>query len=155
MLTLLLSLNIAMCSGPSLSVTMTGLRVIISPPPLGKILALATISNTLVLPALWSPTTTTCKCEERKKRGKEEREREKGMRDSSFTEPLTPITKVTAHLRQGIDKSIFSTRLGFKISQKVQHISVHFNQRLLYKDNQWSATITIELMHSYTYTLTY
>lgn len=39
--------------------TLTGERVIISPEPLGKILAWAIISSTLVLPALWSPTTTT------------------------------------------------------------------------------------------------
>ncbi len=32
------------------------------PPPCGNIRALATISRTLVLPALWSPTITTCKC---------------------------------------------------------------------------------------------
>ena len=55
--------TIAIHSGLLLRVTMVGLRVIISPPPRGNIRALATISRTLVLPALWSPTTTTtCKC---------------------------------------------------------------------------------------------
>ena len=39
--------------------TLTGERVIISPDPLGNIRAWAIISNTLVFPALWSPTTTT------------------------------------------------------------------------------------------------
>lgn len=45
---------------------MTGERVIISPEPRGKILAWAIISNTLVFPALWSPTTTTYSIGERR-----------------------------------------------------------------------------------------
>ena len=79
------SLKRATWNGPSLSVTFTGARVIISPAPLhphiskaalvlhplhaiahlqsahrGKMRACAIISRTLVLPELWSPTTTTC-----------------------------------------------------------------------------------------------
>ena len=85
------SLKRATWNGPSLSVTFTGARVIISPAPLhpqsskaasaseheheheqcpassgaqsahrGKMRACAIISSTLVLPELWSPTTTTC-----------------------------------------------------------------------------------------------
>ncbi len=56
--------TIATCFDPLLWVTVVGLciRVIISSPPRGNIRALATISRTLVLPALWCPTTTTCKC---------------------------------------------------------------------------------------------
>ena len=43
---LVLSLNLAVWKGPSLSVTITGDRVIISPLPRGNIRACATISNT-------------------------------------------------------------------------------------------------------------
>ena len=43
---LVLSLNLAVWKGPSLSVTITGDRVILSPLPRGNIRACATISNT-------------------------------------------------------------------------------------------------------------